>query len=150
MHTAGPCVKDPSLVIFSISEVRDVTELPQVHSHIEALMLAEEAPVKIAEGQVIFEEGELGGAMYIVRTGSVILKTSGRLLETIEAGDIVGEMALIDDSPRCATAIAGPECSLVVIKRDEFDEFVRRVPGFARELLRLIAMRLRRSNTAGT
>lgn len=120
--------------------------MTEIHTHIEALMMSEERPIPFAEGTVIFEEGETGESMYIVRTGTVELWISDRLLETVGSGGLVGEMALIDSSPRCARAVAGPDCSMVVITREEFDEFVRQVPGFAREVMGLMAQRLRRSN----
>jgi CRP/FNR family cyclic AMP-dependent transcriptional regulator len=124
----------------------EVEQMTEIHSHIEALMFAEERPTPFTEGTVIFEEGETGESMYIVRTGKVTLWTNDRLLETVGPSGLVGEMALIDNSPRCARAVAGADCTVVVITREEFDELVRQVPGFAREVMGLMAQRLRRSN----
>ncbi len=57
-------------------------------------------------GEKIFLEEEPGNAMYMVRTGRVDVITYGTVLENVRAGGIFGEMALIDDGPRSAAAIA--------------------------------------------
>jgi len=53
-------------------------------------------------------------------------------------------MALLDHSPRSATAVAGPGCRLAVIDEPSFNRLVQKIPGFALELLRLVVRRLRR------
>jgi CRP-like cAMP-binding protein len=82
--------------------------------------------------------------MYVVRSGSVVMRAGNKLLETIDAGGIFGEMSLIDDSPRSATVIALTDCELVVIDRERFEAYLRRIPGFAIEVMRVMAERLRR------
>ena len=59
-----------------------------------------------AKGKTIFQEGDRGDEFFIVVRGQVEIRSGDRLLETLEADGIFGEMALIDDSPRSATAVA--------------------------------------------
>jgi CRP/FNR family transcriptional regulator, cyclic AMP receptor protein len=119
----------------------------EIRSYSEALMLLDEAPRSYAEGQIIFEECEPAAEMYIVREGSVTLKKGSQIIETLGPGEIFGEMALIDPAPRSATALAGPGCLLAVVNEQTFGQLVQKVPGFALELMRLLARRLRKDLT---
>ena len=119
-----------------------------VKTYLEALMAIEEAPLRIAPGQVVFAAGDGGREMFIVRTGTVDLRIGDTLLETVEPGGVFGEMALVDPAPRSATAIAGPDCTLVVVEVSSFNHLVRRVPGLALEIMKVMARRLRRANPA--
>lgn len=77
------------------------------------------------EGEVLFEEGEPGEAFYIVFDGAVeILKSRGQGEEKLairRAGDAFGEMALLDDAPRSASARARERSQLMVVKREDFE-----------------------------
>jgi CRP-like cAMP-binding protein len=121
----------------------------EVKSYLEALMTLDEAPLRLDPGQVIFSAGEAGREMFIVRTGSVDLRIGDTLLETVEQGGIFGELALVDPAPRSATAVAGPDCTLVLVDAASFNNLVRKVPGLALEVMRVLARRLRRTNPAG-
>jgi CRP/FNR family cyclic AMP-dependent transcriptional regulator len=123
--------------------------MPEVKTYLEALMALDEAPLKLEPGQVIFSAGDAGREMFIVRAGSVDLRIGDTLLETVEQGGIFGEMALVDPAPRSATAVAGPDCALVLLDVVAFNDLVRRVPGLALEVMRVMAGRLRRTNPAG-
>lgn len=119
----------------------------EIRSYSEALMLLDEAPRSYTEGQIVFEECEAAAEMYIVREGSVTLKKGSQIIETLGPGEIFGEMALIDPAPRSATAVAGPGCLLAVVNEQTFSQLVQEVPGFALELMRLLARRLRKDLT---
>lgn len=94
-------------------------------------------------GQTIFREGETGDRMYIVAEGQVELVMDGRLLETVEPGGILGELALIDDQPRSATAVARTACLLAPISRPHFLALTQHTPLFALQVMRVMANRLR-------
>ena len=64
-----------------------------------------------AAGQIIFQGGDPGECMYCVKSGLVEIVAGGRVLETFEAGHVFGEMALVDNQPRSATAIVRSSCS---------------------------------------
>lgn len=118
----------------------------RIHSYFEALMLSEERPRQLAAGELLFRSGEAGREMYIVRSGTVELRLGTRLLEVVEPGGVVGEMALIDPAPRSASAVAGPGCSVVAIDEQLFNQLVKSVPSLALEMMRILARRLRRGN----
>jgi CRP-like cAMP-binding protein len=117
-----------------------------VKTYVEALMTLDEAPLRLDPGQVIFEAGDAGSEMFIVRTGSVDLKIGDTVLETVGQGGIFGELALVDPAPRSATAIAGPDCTLVLLDANAFNNLVRKVPSLALEVMKVMARRLRRVN----
>jgi CRP-like cAMP-binding protein len=94
-------------------------------------------------GETIFHEGDSGARMYVVITGSVRLSVMGRTLEKVGPGGVFGEMALIDASPRSASAVAVTACTLVPINADRFTSLIRETPAFALEIMKAMAMRLR-------
>lgn len=97
-------------------------------------------------GQKIFLEEDAGDAMYMVRSGRVDLITYGIVLENVRPGGIFGEMALIDDGPRSAAAMAAEPTEVVAIDKPTFLAIVRDDPQFALKVMELLAVRLRRMN----
>jgi CRP/FNR family cyclic AMP-dependent transcriptional regulator len=120
--------------------------MAEVKSYLEALMALDEAPLQLEAGQVIFSAGDAGHEMFIVRTGHVELRIGDTVLEMVAQGGIFGELALVDAAPRSATAVAGPGCTLVLVDETAFNDLVRRVPGLALEVMRVMARRIRRAN----
>jgi len=68
------------------------------------------------------------------------------VLETAEPGTLIGEMALIDDSPRTASAVAKTSCRLAEIDRRRFHFLVQQTPHFATHVMKILADRLRHMN----
>ena len=122
--------------------------MAEVKTYLEALTALDETPLTYPPGGVIFAVGDPGREMYIVRSGRVDLKLGDTLLESVGPGGILGELALIDPAPRSASAVAGPDCTLARVDKDAFDDLVRRVPGLALEVMRVMARRLRKTNIA--
>ncbi len=87
-------------------------------------------PVGFEAGEVIFYEGEAGDAMYLIRAGGVAVIRgtfdAPLILGYRDAGEFVGEMALIDDLPRSATVVALSEVQLLKIIREDFQQSARR------------------------
>ncbi len=98
------------------------------------------------QGQTIFREGEPGDRLYIVAEGQVDITANGQFLETVYPGGILGELAMIDDKPRSAMAVARTDCVLTPISRPHFLALVQRTPLFALQVMRVMAERLRGSN----
>jgi CRP-like cAMP-binding protein len=100
-------------------------------------------PQRYALNQVIMREGEGGVFMYVVLQGRVAVSIQSTVVERIGAGGILGEMALVDQSLRAASAAAETECLLLAINRNDFLALVKTKPAFAVSLLRAVAERLR-------
>lgn len=103
--------------------------------------------VQAKEGQLIITEGELEKEMYIIEEGKVeIVKRVGkgeRQLRVLEPGDFFGEMAILDDQPRSASARAITDCKLLLIDPSTFDQMLRQYPEIAVRMLRKLSQRLR-------
>jgi len=97
-------------------------------------------------GQTIFQEGDPGDVLYIVIEGEVTILIDNQPLETLGPGDILGEMALIEDRPRSATAFAATDCLLTPVTRQHFLTLIQRTPMFALQVMRVLAQRLRQTN----
>ena len=102
-------------------------------------------PATFAPGEVIFAEGDKGDKMYVIRSGEVEIERDGRIVETLAHGGIFGEMALIDGSPRAATAKAKTACEVAPITEKSFLFLVHETPFFAIAVMRTLAERLRRA-----
>jgi CRP-like cAMP-binding protein len=88
----------------------------------------------------------MGVAMYVVLEGQVELKINGRVVETLGPGEPFGEMALIDQAPRVATAVAKTGCRLLSIPENRFLFLVSAKPHFSLQIMRVMADRLRKMN----
>jgi len=81
--------------------------------------------------------------MYLVSEGAVDLKDGDRLVETVAAPGLFGEMALIDDAPRSLTAVPASDASVIQIPMSQFWVLVHDTPYFARLVMTVMARRLR-------
>jgi CRP-like cAMP-binding protein len=103
----------------------------------------DKAPVSHPAKKVIMKEGDRGMFAYLVLEGAVAISIEGKIVEKVGPGGIFGEMALVNQQSRVATATADTECSLLQINRNELMELIRTKPGFAMSLLKALAHRLR-------
>lgn len=102
-----------------------------------------------AAGEIIFSEGATDSeCMYVVETGQVEIANTKRVLEVIEPGGFFGEMALLDDKPRSATATAKTACVVIEINQGDFYFLVQHSPHFVIELMRTLSERVRRNAEA--
>ncbi|HEX7707242.1 MAG TPA: cyclic nucleotide-binding domain-containing protein [Thermoanaerobaculia bacterium] len=103
--------------------------------------------VQLQTGEYVFQQGDAGNSMFIIEDGLIeIIKTvdsEERKLAELEQGDFFGEMSVLDDQPREASARAGSECQLLRIDKSMFDQMLRQNPEIAVRMLRKLARRLR-------
>lgn len=104
------------------------------------------AHVRFPKDRPILVEGGSGSVMYVVMEGSASISIKGTVVETVGPGGIFGEMSLVDEAPRSASATATSDCTLLAIDRKKFIELVKSNPEFGIELLRNLAERLRYLN----
>ena len=107
--------------------------------------------VTLKRGTTLFSKGDPGTNLIAVISGTIKISISspdGRnaILNLIEAGEIFGEIALLDGQPRSTDAIANTNCELFIIDRREFIPFVRSQPTVAMKLIELLCARLRRTS----
>ena len=82
----------------------------------------------IKAGTVIFQEGDKADGLFIIKSGQVGIRLGNRSLAELNANSIFGEMALIDDAPRSATAVAVTDVELVPVSEKQFLFLVSQTP----------------------
>ena len=104
-------------------------------------MLADE--LDIPDGQVLTRQGASGGEFFIVLAGQVTIEKDGQRIATMNPGDFLGEIALIDGKPRTATARAEGDARLLVVGRAPFHELMDEFPEIRVSVLQALAERVR-------
>ncbi|CCD98423.1 Crp/Fnr family transcriptional regulator [Bradyrhizobium sp. STM 3809] len=105
-------------------------------------------PTTLKRGATIFSKGDPGSSLYAVISGTVKISVSspdGRnaILNLISAGEIFGEVAVLDGRERTADATANTNCEILVIDRREFLPFVKSQPVLSMKFIELLCDRLR-------
>ena len=100
-------------------------------------------------GETIFREGDAGEEAFVIKNGRVTISVDGRDLDQLGENELFGEMALVDKSPRAATAVATTDVELIPIGEKQFLYLVDETPFFALTVMRIMAERLRRQNKSG-
>jgi CRP/FNR family transcriptional regulator, cyclic AMP receptor protein len=95
-------------------------------------------------GTTIFEKGDKGEDMYVVKEGEVDIVINDFHFETVSPDGFFGELRLIDQEKRIASAIARTDCTLQVIDKRHFLFLVQETPLFAIQVMKVMADRLRR------
>lgn len=104
--------------------------------------------VDVGSGQFVFREGQAGDDMYIIESGliEIVRQVRGNdPIAVLEPGDFFGEMAILEDQPRFASARAKGNCRLLKIDRAAFGELLQQNFEIAVRIMRKLAMRLRRT-----
>ncbi|MBX3081641.1 MAG: DUF1003 domain-containing protein [Anaerolineae bacterium] len=118
----------------------------------ELSLLAENLDYKkCIAGQTIFSLGDPGNTMYIVRSGEVELflrdEDGERVtLEFVQPGQIFGELSLLDDEPRSASAVAVRNTEMYVVDRHDLQMLVKAHPHAALDMLTMLGKRIREAN----
>lgn len=136
-----------------------------MYSTVEKILLLKRAPLferlpgddlsplaRVAEmethpkGEVIFREGDMGDALYVVVRGRVDVRKGGERLAELGPQEVFGEMAVLDASPRSASAVAVEDTDVLRIGSEEFYEVLRERVDIAEGIIRMLTRRLRDAN----
>lgn len=97
-------------------------------------------------GQLIFLEYEPGDSFYLIQSGRVkitkVVAETEKTLDILHPGDIFGEMAIIENAPRSATAVALDDVTLLLFKKENFEVILKNNPAMALKLLTILAKRI--------
>jgi CRP/FNR family cyclic AMP-dependent transcriptional regulator len=106
--------------------------------------------VSFTAGRTLTVEGQPGREAFVITKGIVTVHRGDSLLARVGAGDIVGEIAVLDNGPRTATVVCETDVEAVVISQPNLGGIVEHIPSFARKLLYVLSGRLRdRSGAVG-
>ena len=97
----------------------------------------------VPSGAAVFVEGQPGTEMFGIIDGEIELRAGDRVIATLGTDEVFGEMALIDSTPRMATAVATKDTELAVIDKNRFLFLVHETPMFALSVMSAMADRFR-------
>jgi HEAT repeat protein len=148
---AGQAVEEPYQALSSTDVMLFLKRIPLYSSmtlgqlHTIATRLTEQ---EMRPGEVIFHEGDLSYELYLIVSGKVDIvqrrRDIARTLTTLSEGDFFGDMAIFEDLPRSADAIAAEQGMLLVLNPERFRQIIMQEPAIAFEIFRELSARLRR------
>ena len=97
---------------------------------------------EVPDGKVLCREGDLGREFFVLVEGSVDVTKKGRRVATLGAGDFVGEISLLETTPRTATVTAKTPLRFFVLTPKDFRQVVEENPSVERKVLRALARRV--------
>jgi CRP/FNR family cyclic AMP-dependent transcriptional regulator len=102
--------------------------------------------ISLSPGATLFRAGETGNEMFVVLEGLLSIMVGGTVVETAMRGALIGEMALIEASPRTASVVAKTACRLARIDQKRFHKLIQENPRFASHVMKVLVDRLREMN----
>jgi CRP-like cAMP-binding protein len=115
-------------------------------AHVETLV----DTVEVAAGTVLMTEGRIGQEFFVVLEGTIVVTRNGSPLATLGPGDYLGEIALLDDGPRTATATAETPARLLVLAHREFHSLIDEYPDVRGAVLQSLGERVRNLDAQAT
>lgn len=104
--------------------------------------------MSLAPGDVLFREGDQARDAYVLLSGSISVSVRDRAIETVQPGDGLGILSLLDGQPRSTTATAETPCEVAALDARTFRFVVENTPGFVWFVMGEMAQRLRATNAA--
>ena len=110
------------------------------------LFAHETSTTNLAPGEYLFKAGDAPDGMFVLLEGSMVVMVGDTVLENSTRGAILGELALIDPSPRTATVVARENSRLAKIDQRRFQFLIQQNPFFATHVMKVLADRIRHMN----
>lgn len=147
---AGIPVVDLGVLMLSTLEKTILLKSVTMFQNIPAEKLSRIAAIaeerEVADGKVLMREGEIGESLFVVISGAIRIHRGENTLSVFGRGDCLGEMAILDSSPRSASATATMQSTLLEIDQASFYEVMDAHPAIMQEIVRLLTRRLREAN----
>ncbi|MGI9369995.1 MAG: Crp/Fnr family transcriptional regulator [Ruegeria sp.] len=126
----------------------DTGFLSDASDRLRAMLTAQASEINLKRGEVLFEQGDEGDALYAILDGALevsFLAMSGRKLslDMMRPGEVFGEIALFDSGPRTATVLAAEDSQVLRVRRNDVMQQIKIHPDFAVDLIRLAGLRMR-------
>ncbi|WP_170558007.1 Crp/Fnr family transcriptional regulator [Ruegeria atlantica] len=122
--------------------------LSEASDRLRAMLSSLATEISLNQGQVLFEQGDEGDALYVISEGTLevsFLAMSGRKLSLtlMKPGEVFGEIALFDSGPRTATIAAAEPSKVLRVRRSDVMDQIRQHPDLAVDMIRLAGLRMR-------
>ena len=139
-----------NLIMYSVLEktilLKSVSLFQNIPGNILSKIAQISTEIQLSQNDFIFKEGGVGDSLYIIISGNVNIIKNGQLITLLSNGDCLGEMALLDREPRSADAVAKDETILLKIDQEGFYELLAGNSEIMREIVKMLAQRLRSMN----
>ncbi len=131
-----------------IQALRDIPLFRELPEEVVASLAARMQRRRYPQGAIVFRQGDIGDAMYVVETGqvAVISEETGEVLAYLGPGSFVGEIALLLEQPRSATLRVIIDAELLSLHKQDFDALLAEYPHLALHMTREIGQRLVRTS----
>jgi EmrB/QacA subfamily drug resistance transporter len=139
---------EPSLVSVDTSPT-EAGLLGLLPSAVRDEILAMGETVRLRAGEVLFQVGDPGDALFLVQSGRLEVQHPGGSAPDLSAGSVVGELALLTDAPRLATVVARRDSTLVAISREGFEHLAHAQPVVISAVAKGVAHLLQASRPIG-
>ncbi len=128
---------------------QDVRIFNGLHPHEVSDIVQRGTGLSFLKGQTIFHEGMMGSNLYIVLSGEVVLYVKNRLIARCEVGEAFGEMAVLNQRPRTATAAAETDVELFTLDESQMNEILEKrvAVRFLLNIIHVLSEHLENSNT---
>lgn len=122
--------------------------LSEASDGLREMLSAQASEISLTEGEVLFEQGDEGDALYAILKGTLevsFLAMSGKklTLTLMRPGEVFGEIALFDSGPRTATIAAAEPSRVLRVRRNDVMNQIREHPDLAVDMVRLAGLRMR-------
>ncbi len=126
----------------------DSSFLSDASDRLKAMLSAQATEIALDRGDVLFEQGDEGDALYAILEGTLevsFLAMSGRKLSLtlMRPGEVFGEIALFDSGPRTATVVAAEPSRVLRVRQGDVMNQIRQHPDLAVDMIRLAGQRMR-------
>ena len=125
--------------------LKKISLFADLPDHMIAKLAGEVKERNLSAGEVLFNEGEEGDSLYFIQSGEVEIyqASDGKIFELLDAGDYFGEMALLEEKPRSASARIRTDASLLRLERAAFMTLLKKNPSLGLKMTSAISARLR-------
>ena len=142
------CKGEPTLLIIErVAWLRSAELFADTPDYVLASIAQVLEPVNVLPEATFITQGDPGDCMYIIVDGSVRVHVDGRTIDTLGAGETVGEFAILDPEPRSASVTANEDTFLYRLDKAAFDEAMADRPEIAASMIRVLVRRLRARTT---
>lgn len=130
-------------LISKVMVLRKVSLFASLSTELQKMIAEIVQQKNTAEDEILFKQGDWGDGIYIVAKGAVNLVQDDKLIKICKEGDFFGELSLLDNEPRFATAIADVDSKLYFIEKSEFSRLTDEVPAILKTVVKTVVGYLR-------